>query len=187
MIRVEIIATLLKAPLHPSRFINGMLLMNFRWFVLTERMTILTELDWEPLDPYLFAVVNRHSAVANDGRSLASDGSLERYQVTSYTSTSGLNSKWHLIVVGTINGSNTKTLNSWSIDTFHRGDVTNWGSTGSIFHNGTLDASGSLGANTLLSLSAFNIGNWDDGSTKQRHLDGDLAELIIYPANLSDP
>ena len=83
-------------------------------------------------------------------------------------------------MVGSIVGSNTKTLNAWSIDTFHRGDVTNWGSTGTIFHNGSTDATASLGANTLLSLSAFNIGNWHDGSTRQRHLDGDLAELIIY-------
>ena len=117
---------------------------------------------------------------------LASDGTYTSSKLHLYTSTSGLNSKMALHSGGTINGSNTKTLNSWSIDTFHRGDVTNWGSTGSIFHNGTLDASGTMGANTLLSLNAFNIGNWDDGSTKTRHLDGDLAELIIYPANLSD-
>ena len=30
---------------------------------------------------------------------------------------------------GSIVDSNTKTLTAWSIDTFHRGDVTNWGST----------------------------------------------------------
>ena len=132
-----------------------------------------------------FAVINRHSAVAN-GVLLASDGTWSGTKLHLATDSNGINSKMALNGGGSIVGSNTKTLNAWSIDTFHRGDVTNWGSTGTIFHNGSTDATASLGANTLLSLSAFNIGNWDDGSTKQRHLDGDLAELIIYPANISD-
>ena len=132
-----------------------------------------------------FAVINRHSAVAN-GVLLASDGAWSGTKLHLATDSNGLNSKMALNGGGSIVGSNTKTLNAWSIDTFHRGDVTNWGSTGTIFHNGSTDATASLGANTLLSLSAFNIGNWHDGSSRQRHLDGDLAELIIYTANLSD-
>ena len=90
-----------------------------------------------------FAVINRHSAVAN-GVLLASDGTWSGTKLHLATDSNGLNSKMALNGGGSIVGSNTKTLNAWSIDTFHRGDVTNWGSTGTIFHNGSTDATASL-------------------------------------------
>ena len=149
-------------------------------------MTTWTVLDLEHLVQYLHSqLLNNHSAVAN-GVLLASDGAWSGTKLHLATGNNGLQFKMALNGGGSIVGSNTKTLNAWSLTHSIIGDVTNWGSTGTIFHNGSTDATASLGANTLLSLSAFNIGNWHDGSSRQRHLDGDLAELIIYTANLSD-
>ena len=163
-IRVETTDTLTKQMQVIDQLTNGMHKMDYLWFVLMDPMTIWTVLDLgTPGSISAFAVINRHSAVAN-GVLLASDGTWSGTKLHLATDSNGLNSKMALNGGGSIVGSNTKTLNAWSIDTFHRGDVTNWGSTGTIFHNGSTDATASLGANTLLSLSAFNIGNWHDGS-----------------------
>ena len=184
-IRVETTDTLTKQMQVIDQPTNGMHKMDYLWLVLMEATTTWMVLDLKiPGSTFAFAVINRHSAVAN-GVLLAPDGAWSGTKLHLATDSNGLNSKMALNGGGSVDGSNTKLLMPGPFNTFHRGDVTNWGSTGTIFHNGSTDATASLGANTLLSLSAFNIGNWHDGSTRQRHLDGDLAELIIYTANLS--
>ena len=137
MIRVEIIAILLRPPQHPSptykwNALNGCPLVRFDG---TDDYFDGTGLG-TPGSISAFAVINRHSAVAN-GELLASDGTWSGTKLHLATDSNGLNSKMALNGGGSIVGSNTKTLNAWSIDTFHRGDVTNWGSTGTIFHNGS--------------------------------------------------
>ena len=131
----------------------------------------------------IFAVTNRHTADADEVL-LATDGSWAANNMRIRNNGgSALTNKLEINGGGTATGSNPAILNSWAVDSFTRGDVAStWGSTGTLFHNGTTDGTGALGGSATVSLANFNVGSWDTSG----YLDGDLAELIIYPAKLSD-
>ena len=109
---------------------------------------------------------------------LASDGSWSsNMMLIRNRGTTNLTNKLDIHSGGMITGSNPAVLNSWAIDSFTRGDVAStWGSTGTLFHNGSTDGSGSLGGSASVSLANFNVGSWNTGA----YMDGDIAELIIY-------
>ena len=132
----------------------------------------------------IFAVTNRHTADSVDEALLASDGSWSsNMMLIRNRGTTNLTNKLDIHSGGMITGSNPAVLNSWAIDSFTRGDVAStWGSTGTLFHNGSTDGSGALGGSASVSLANFNVGSWNTGA----YMDGDIAELIIYTAKLSD-
>ena len=159
--------------------------MVCQWFGLMERMTTSMVGITNIGSFAIFAVTNRHTADSVDEALLASDGSWSsNMMLIRNRGTTNLTNKLDIHSGGMITWIQSfAVLNSWAIDSFTRGDVAStWGSTGTLFHNGSTDGSGALGGSASVSLANFNVGSWNTGA----YMDGDIAELIIYTAKLSD-